>query len=247
MSDIVTAGARAPMPAMVFAAGLGTRMRPITNTLPKPLVKVAGRALIDHALDRLADAGVKKAVVNVHWLPDLIVEHLRGRKAPEIIISDEREKLLDQGGGIMKAMHRLDAEAFIVCNTDAMWLEGPRSNLRRMIEAWNPETMDILLLVAATATSVGVDWPGDFQMQADGRLVKRQERTVAPFVYSGFGIMKSSLFAAETREIFPLSPFFFDAATRGRLHGLRLEGQWLHVGTPQAIEEAERTIVRSIL
>lgn len=247
MSDFVTAGRRAPMPAMVFAAGLGTRMRPITNTLPKPLVKVAGRALIDHALDRLAEAGVGRAVVNVHWLPDLIIDHLRGRTAPEIVISDERERLLDQGGGIMKAMDSLGADAFIVCNTDAMWLEGPRSNLRRMIDAWNPETMDILLLVAATATSVGVDWPGDFQMLPDGRLVKREERTVAPFVYSGFGIMKSSLFAGETREIFPLSPFFFDAASRGRLHGLRLEGQWLHVGTPQAIEEAERTIVRSVL
>ncbi|MFN3890986.1 MAG: nucleotidyltransferase family protein [Beijerinckiaceae bacterium] len=247
MSDTVTAGARAPFAAMVFAAGLGTRMRPITNTLPKPLVKVAGRALIDHTLDRLAAAGVEKAVVNVHWLPDLIIDHLRGRTKPEIIISDEREQLLDQGGGVMKAMDHLGDGAFIVCNTDAIWLEGPRSNLRRMMDAWNPEKMDILLLVAATATSVGVDWPGDFQMLPDGRLVKREERTVAPFVYSGFGIMKSSLFASESRKIFPLSPFLFDAAQRGRLHGLRLEGQWLHVGTPAAIEEAERTFVRSVL
>jgi N-acetyl-alpha-D-muramate 1-phosphate uridylyltransferase len=247
MSVDVTPGARAPLSAMVFAAGLGTRMRPITNTLPKPLVKVAGRALIDHALDRLAEAGVTTAVVNVHWLPDLIIDHLRGRASPRIIISDERERLLDQGGGIMKAMDNLGPDAFIICNTDAIWLEGPRSNLRRMIETWNPETMDALLLVASTATSVGVDWLGDFQMLPDGRLVKREERTVAPFVYSGFGIIKTELFKGETRDIFSLAPFFFDAAQRGRLHGVRLEGQWLHVGTPEAIEDAERTFVRSVL
>ena len=247
MSGSVTVGARAPFAAMVFAAGLGTRMRPVTNTLPKPLVKIAGRPLIDHALDRLAEAGVEKAVVNVHWLPDMIIDHLRGRTSPRIIISDERERLLDQGGGIMKAMEHLGAGPFFICNTDAIWLEGPRSNLARMMDVWNPETMDILLLVAATATGVGIDWPGDFNMLADGRLVKREERTVAPFVYSGFGIVKPELFARETREIFSLAPFFFEAAQRGRLHGLRLEGQWLHVGTPQAIEEAERTFVRSVL
>ena len=247
MTFSVNAGARAPFAAMVFAAGLGTRMRPITHTLPKPLVKVAGRALIDHTLDRLAEAGVDTAVVNVHWLPDLIINHLRARTAPKIIISDEREKLLDQGGGIMKAMGHLGPGAFIICNTDAIWLEGPRSNLRRMMAAWDPDKMDILLLVATTATSVGVDWPGDFQMLGDGRLVKREERTVAPFVYSGFGIIKADLFANEQREIFSLAPFFFDAAQRGKLHGLRLEGQWLHVGAPEAIEDAERTFVRSVL
>ena len=239
MTFSVTAGERAPFAAMVFAAGLGTRMRPITHTLPKPLVKVAGRALIDHTLDRLVEAGVETAVVNVHWLPDLIVNHLQTRTAPKIVISDEREKLLDQGGGIMKAMDHL--------GPDAIWLEGPRSNLRRMIAAWDPEKMDILLLVATTATSVGVDWPGDFQMLGDGRLVKREERTVAPFVYSGFGIIKAGLFANESRDVFSLAPFFFDAAQRGKLHGVRLEGQWLHVGAPEAIEEAERTFVRSAL
>jgi len=247
MTFSVNAGARAPFAAMVFAAGLGTRMRPITHTLPKPLVKVAGRALIDHTLDRLAEAGVDTAIVNVHWLPDLIINHLRARTAPKIIISDEREKLLDQGGGIMKAMDHLGPGAFIICNTDAIWLEGPRSNLRRMMAAWDPDKMDILLLVATTATSVGVDWPGDFQMLGDGRLVKREERTVAPFVYSGFGIIKGDLFANEQREIFSLAPFFFDAAQRGKLHGLRLEGQWLHVGAPEAIEDAERAFVRSVL
>lgn len=247
MSDFVTSGAPAPFAAMVFAAGLGTRMRPITNTLPKPLVKIGGRAMIDHTLDRLAAAGVEKAVVNVHWLADQIIDHLRTRKAPKIAISDEREKLLDQGGGIMKAMDHLGPGPFIVCNTDAIWLEGPRSNVRRMMEAWDPEKMDVLLLVAAATTSVGVDWRGDFHMLPDGRLKRREERVVAPFVYSGFGVMKAELFAQETREIFPLAPLFFDAAQSGRLYGLRLDGQWLHVGAPQAIEEAEETFARSLL
>jgi len=220
---------------MVFAAGLGTRMRPITDTTPKPLVQVASRALIDHTLDRLAQAGVERAVVNVHWLAD------------QIEVSDEREKLLDQGGGVAKALPHLGSGPFYICNTDAIWLEGPRSNLRRLAQAWDPEKMDALLLVAATATSVGVDWPGDFDMQADGRLTKRQERMVAPFVYSGFGIIKPDAFASDERDVFPLGPILFEAAARGRLYGLRLEGVWLHVGTPDAIEDAERTFQRSVL
>jgi N-acetyl-alpha-D-muramate 1-phosphate uridylyltransferase len=244
MPTSVPTGAPAPAAAMVFAAGLGTRMRPITNTLPKPLVRVGGRALIDHTLDRLAAAGVERAVVNVHWLADQIVDHLRGRERPRIVISDERE---DQGGGISAALRHLGDEPFYVCNTDAFWLEGPRSNLLRLAQAWDPERMDALLLVAATATSVGVDWPGDFSMDADGRLTRRKERVVAPFVHSGFGIVKPELFASETREVYPLAPILFDAAERGRLYGLRLEGVWLHVGTPEAIGEAEDTFRRSVL
>lgn len=232
---------------MVFAAGLGTRMRPITDSIPKPLVKVGGRAMIDHALDRLAQAGVERAVVNVHWLADQIEAHVASRAAPRIIVSDEREKLLDQGGGIVKALPHLGSDPFFICNTDAFWLEGPRSNLRQMAQAWDPEKMDVLLLVAATTASVGVDWPGDFTMEPDGRLVRRDERLVAPFVFSGFGIMKPELFARETRDVFRLAPLFFEAAERGRLYGVRLEGVWLHVGTPEAIEDAEAAIVQSVL
>jgi len=236
-----------PAAAMVFAAGLGARMRPITECVPKPLVKVAGKALIDHSLDRFAEAGVQRAIVNVHWLPDLMEAHLASRRSPEIIISDERDRLLDQGGGIRKALDRLGPDPFFLCNTDAFWVEGPRSNLRRLAQAWDPARMDVLLLVAATTTSVGVDWPGDFVMAPDGRLSKRDERGVAPFVYSGIGIVAPELFADERREAFRLAPFFFDAAEKGRLFGLRLDGLWLHVGTPQAIEEAERAIARSVL
>ncbi len=232
---------------MVFAAGLGTRMRPITETLPKPLVRVAGRALIDHSLDRLADNGVEKAIVNVHWLADQIEAHLATRLRPKVIISDERDELLDQGGGIRRVLPEIGDAPFLICNTDAFWIEGPRSNLRRLGEAFDPREMDILLLVAAGATSVGVDWPGDFTMTHDGRLVVREPRHVAPFVYTGVGIMKPELFAEESRDVFRLAPYFHAAAEKGRLFGLRLDGLWIHVGRPETIAEAERAIERSIL
>ncbi len=234
-----------PDTAMIFAAGLGTRMRPITDTIPKPLVKVAGKALIDHCLDLFARADVARAIVNVHYLADQIEAHLAARTNPEIILSDERALLLDQGGGIRKVLPLFAGEPFFLCNTDAFWIEGPMSNIRRLSEAWDPARMDALLLVAATTASVGVDWPGDFSMDAQGRLTKRDEREVAPFVYSGVGIIKPELFERETRDVFRLAPFFFEAAEKGRLHGLRLDGVWLHVGTPAAIAEAEAAIARS--
>lgn len=237
----------APDTAMVFAAGLGTRMRPVTDAIPKPLVRVAGRALIDHMLDRLAESGVKRAVVNVHYKGDQIVRHLAGRTRPEIVISDESAELLDQGGGIMKALPHLGTKPFLICNTDAIWIQNGVWSLRRFYEAWDPERMDALLLVASTTHAVGVDWPGDFHMDSEGRLTKRRERLVSPFVYSGVGILKPELFAGETRKIFRLAPTFFEAAEKGRLYGLRLDGLWLHVGTPEAIEDAEAAYARSIL
>ena len=236
-----------PTTAMVFAAGLGTRMRPITETLPKPLIEVAGRALIDHGLDRFAENGVTRAIVNVHWLADQIEAHLAARRAPQILISDERERLLDQGGGIKRALPLIGAEPFFLCNTDAFWIEGPRSNLRRLAEAFDPETMDAMLLVAASAGAVGVDWPGDFTMDREGRLFAREPRHVAPFVYTGVGIIKPQLFADVAEDVFRLAPFFYRAAEKGRLFGLRLDGLWLHVGRPESIAEAEKAIDRSIL
>jgi MurNAc alpha-1-phosphate uridylyltransferase len=234
-----------PKTAMVFAAGLGTRMRPITNTMPKPLIKVGGQALIDHMLDRFAEAGVETAIVNVHYFADQIEQHLRDRITPRIIISDERDKLLDQGGGIRKALPLLGSEPFYLCNTDAFWIASARDNLKSLAQAWDAEKMDISLLVASTTSSVGVDWPGDFMMDPEARLIKRSEREVAPFVYTGVGIIKPELFAGQTDEVFRLSPFFFDAAEKGRLYGQRLDGLWLHVGTPEAIDEAERCLERS--
>lgn len=236
-----------PDKAMVFAAGLGTRMRPITDQIPKPLVKVAGRPLIDHMLDRFAEAGVATAIVNVHHHAEQMEAHLSTRQKPKIVISDERRKLLDQGGGIRKALPLLGDAPFFLCNTDSFWVEGPRANLPRFAAAWDPEKMDILLLVAATATSVGVDWLGDFAMDAFGRLARREERQLAPFVYTGVGIIKPELFKDATEEVFRLAPYFDKAAADGRLFGMRLDGLWFHVGTPRAIEEAERTVARSIL
>jgi MurNAc alpha-1-phosphate uridylyltransferase len=234
-----------PEAAMVFAAGLGTRMRPLTDRTPKPLMPVAGKTMLDHTLDRLAKAGVGRAVVNVHYLADQIERHLAERRQPRVIISDERSKLLDQGGGIVKALPLLGSAPFLICNTDALWLEGPTSNLRRLAAHWDPEQMDILLLVASTTASVGVDWPGDFAMDENGRLSKRGEHAVTPFVYSGIGIIKPELFADATEEVFRLAPYFFRAAEAGRLFGARLEGLWLHVGTPDALIEAEAAIEQS--
>ncbi len=232
---------------MVFAAGLGARMRPITDTLPKPLVKVAGAALIDHCLDRFAENGVERAIVNVHWLADQIAAHLANRARPRIVISDERALLLDQGGGIKRILPLLGDEPFFLCNTDAFWIEGPRSNLRRLADMFDPERMDAALLVASAAGAVGVDWPGDFTMSADGRLEARDPRHVAPFVYTGVGIIKPQLFANKSSDVFRLAPFFYEAARNGRLFGLRLDGLWLHVGRPEAIAAAEWAIGRSTL
>ena len=236
-----------PKTAMVFAAGLGARMRPITDALPKPLVKVAGKALIDHCLDRFAEAGVERAIVNVHWLADQIEAHLAGRTEPAILISDERQLLLDQGGGIKRALPLIGEAPFFLCNTDAFWIEGPRSNLQRLAAAFDPECMDAALLVASSAGAVGVDWPGDFSFEPDGRLKPREDRHVAPFVYTGVGIIKPELFAGAQPDVFRLAPFFFEAARQGRLFGQRLDGLWLHVGRPEAIAEAERAIDRSTL
>ena len=241
-----TQAAAVPRKAMVFAAGLGTRMRPISDHLPKPLITVGGKAMLDHMLDRFAAAGVAEAVINVHYRADQIEAHLAARTRPHVVVSDERALLLDQAGGIAKVLPLFGTDPFLICNTDAFWLEGPRSNLQALAARWDPATMDILLLVAATTSSVGVDWPGDFLMQTDGRLQRRPEREVAPFVYSGIGIVKPELFRDMPPGPQRLSPYFFAAAERGRLYGHRLDGQWLHVGTPEAIAQAEETIAASV-
>lgn len=234
-----------PDAALVFAAGLGTRMRPVTDHLPKPLVRVGGRTMLDHTLDRLAEAGVRRAVVNVHYLAEQIEAHLAARRAPDVAVQDERALLLDQGGGIRRALPLLGPGPVMVCNTDAVWLEGPASNLERLFSDWDPDRMDVLLLVAAAASSIGVDWAGDFVMDEHGRLARREEGTVAPFVYAGVGLLKPEPFATADAEVFKLAPVFFEAAERGRLFGTRLDGTWMHVGTPEAIAEAEAAFDRA--
>ena len=233
---------RLPAAAMVVAAGLGTRMRPLTDHLPKPLVRVGGRALMDHMLDRFAEAGVARAIVNVHYLADQIEAHLRARVSPHVLISDERAQLLDQGGGIKRALPLLGPGPFLACNTDAFWIKERAPVLAGLAAAWDPDKMDFLLLVAERATSVGVDWPGDFDRDAAGRLSKRAEGASAPWVYSGVAILPAAPFAQAPGDVFRLAPFFFEAARRGRLFGHKLAATWLHVGTPQAIGEAEAAL-----
>jgi len=231
--------------AMVLAAGLGTRMRPITDTLPKPLVRVGGRTLLDHALDGLARAGVQRAVVNVHHHAGQIEAHLATRRAPNIAISDERARLLDSGGGVVKALPLLHGEAFLILNADTFWVDGASSNLKRLMAHWDPAEMDALLLVAALTGSVGFDGAGDFSFASDGRLKRRPERQVAPFVYAGAAVMPRSAFANAPDGPFSLNRLWDAAIARDRLFGLRLDGLWLHVGTPEAITEAEQAIALS--
>ena len=229
--------------AFVLAAGLGKRMRPVTATVPKPLVEVAGKALLDHALDRVVEGGIGTAVVNVHYLADLIEAHLTHRTAgPEIRVSDERAALLETGGGIKKALPLLEEGAFAVLNSDSFWLEGPDSNLQRLIARWDSGRMDILLLVAPTATSLGYEGAGDFVMDPDGRLERRGEREVAPFIYAGVAILTPGLFADTPEGAFSLNLLFDRAIARERLFGMRLDGQWLHVGTPDGIRAAEERV-----
>lgn len=235
----------APRTAMVLAAGLGERMRPLTDRMPKPLVSVAGRPLIDHVLDRLAAAGVERAVVNVHYLADMIERHLKGRTTPQIVISDEREKLLNTGGGVVKALGAIGSEPFIHVNSDTIWIDGVKPNLERLAEAFDPAEMDALLLLAPVSTSVGYDGRGDFTMTADGRLTRRGERDVAPFVYAGAAILRPELFKDAPEGAFSLTTLFDRAGAVGRLHGLRMEGVWMHVGTPEAIKDAEAAIAAS--
>jgi MurNAc alpha-1-phosphate uridylyltransferase len=241
------AGSRAvPERAMVLAAGLGTRMRPLTEAKPKPLVEVGSKALIDHVLDRLAAAGVTTAVVNVHHFADQIERHLGGRRAPRIVLSDERAALLDTGGGVVKALPALGAKPFFHVNSDTLWIDGVKPNLERLGTAFDPEAMDALLLLASTATSVGYSGPGDFAMAADGRLNRRAEREIVPFVYAGVAMLSPSLFADAPAGAFSLNRLFDRAAENGRLFGLRLDGVWMHVGTPESIAAAERAILHSV-
>jgi MurNAc alpha-1-phosphate uridylyltransferase len=234
-----------PQTAMVLAAGFGQRMRPLTDTMPKPLVKVAGKALLDHVLDRLADAGVARAVVNVHYLAEQIERHVAARTAPRVTISDERGLLLDTGGGVVKALPLLGDAPFFHINSDTIWIDGVTPNLKRLAEAFDPATMDALLLLAPGAGSIGYAGRGDFLMASDGRLRARPERDIAPFVYAGAAILSPHLFEGAPQGAFSLTRLFARAIEAGRLHGLRLEGLWMHVGTPEAIAEAEQAIAAS--
>jgi N-acetyl-alpha-D-muramate 1-phosphate uridylyltransferase len=235
-----------PTKAMVLAAGLGVRMRPLTDGMPKPLVPVAGRPLLDHVLDKLADAGVSEAVVNVHYLPDQIIAHTASRARPRVIISDERDLVLGTGGGVVKALPLLGPDPFFHVNSDTLWIDGVRPNLARLAEAFDPQRMDILLLMAPTTSSIGYGGRGDYSMLPDGALRKRREHQVVPFVYAGAAIMSPSLFADGPAGEFSLTKMFDRANEQERLFGLRLDGVWMHVGSPDAIGAAEEAFLESV-
>jgi MurNAc alpha-1-phosphate uridylyltransferase len=235
-----------PAKAMILAAGLGVRMRPLTDHLPKPLVRVAGRTLLDHVLDKLGAAGVDEAIVNVHYLPDQIIDHVAPRSRPRVIISDERDQVLGTGGGVVKALPLLGRDPFFHVNADTLWIDGVRPNLARLAEAFDPARMDILLLMAPTISSIGYGGRGDYAMLPDGALRKRREHQVVPFVYAGVAIMSPSLFTAVPAGDFSLTKMFDRANEQERLFGLRLDGVWMHVGTPDSVHAAEEAFLESV-
>lgn len=227
-----------PKTAMVLAAGLATRMRPVSEIQPKALIEVAGKALIDHALDRLADVGVERAVVNTHYHGNQIERHLDSRKRPSIRISHE-ETILDTGGGIAHALPLLGTNPFYVINAKIVWRGGQVEALRRLAAVWDDARMDGLLLLQPTVTAVGYEGPGDLSMDQFGLVRFRDPQEVAPFVYASIQILHPRLFAGAPKGAFPLRLLWERAAASGRLHGLRHDGEWYHVATPQALAEAE--------
>lgn len=224
---------------MVLAAGFGYRMRPITNRIPKALVQVRGRALIDYALDRLQNAEVKTAVVNVHYLGEQIERHLRRRQRPKIVISRE-DSLLDTGGGIVNARSFLGDGPFFSVNADTLWLNSNECALARLKEAWDGEKMDALLLLHHTVDAYGYDGMGDFFVDEVGRVTRRPPVEVSPYVFTGVQILHPRVFDGAPQGAFSLNMLYDKAIEAGRLYGIVHDGEWLHVGTPEGLATAER-------
>ena len=235
----------APETAIVLAAGHGKRMLPLSTNIPKPLIRVGGRALIDRCLDGLAEAGVKTAIVNVHHLADRVESYLAGRTAPRIVISDERQRLLETGGGMKRALSLTESEAVLLRNSDSFWIEGVRGNLDWLAGGWDGARMDILLLLASTVRAVGYSGRGDFLLDKDGRLERRKERMVAPFVYAGAAILHRRVFEDTPDGPFSLNLLFDRAIEAGRLFGVRLDGLWVNVETPGSIAAADNALAAS--
>lgn len=228
-----------PHRAMVLAAGLGLRMRPITVHTPKPLVEVAGRTMLDRALDHLAAGGVTELVVNTHWLADRIAGHLSGR--PGITLSHE-DVLLETGGGVAKALPHLGAAPFYVVNSDIIWTDGATRALKRLADAWDDDRMDALLLLQPTATAMGYDGAGDFFLDTTGVPRRRRDREVAPLLFSGVQILSPRLFHDAPAGKFSLNVLYDRALDASRLFAIVHDGRWYHVGTPEALPEVERAL-----
>ena len=233
----------APRTAMVLAAGLGTRLRPITDHTPKPLIAVAGRTLLDRCLDRLVEAGVQRAIVNIHWLGSRIREHLRTRHDIEIIISDETGMLLETGGGIAKALPLLGDAPFFAVNADLIWRdEGTETALQRLAAAFDATKMDGLLLLQPRERADGHGGPGDFFLGADNRLVRRGVDTTAPYVYTGVQVLQPTLFRDAPAGAFSLNILYDRAIAASRLYGLVHRGPWMDVGTHDGLKQAETAL-----
>jgi MurNAc alpha-1-phosphate uridylyltransferase len=228
---------------MILAAGLGTRMAPYTAERPKPLIELRGKPLIDYAIDRLAKAGVNFIVVNVHYKADQLIAHLDRRRARdksvEIRISNETDQILDTGGAVAKALPYFEGEPFFTHNSDSLWVEGMGAALARMNARWDGEAMDGLMLLAPITTAIGFEGRGDFEMDSLGVLKRRAEMKLAPFVWTGLQILHPRLFDGAPQGHFSINPLWDKAIAKGRLFGIRLDGVWIHVGTPQGLEEAE--------
>jgi MurNAc alpha-1-phosphate uridylyltransferase len=236
--------AAVPEVAMVMAAGLGKRMRPLTDTRPKPLVEVAGKPLIDHCFDRLRAAGVRKAVVNVHYLAGILEAHLSiGVQGIETVVSDEREQLLETGGGLIKALPLIDADPFLVVNSDNLWIDGPVDSLRLLASNWDEERMDALLLLVPLARAQCHKGQGDFHMNASGLLRRRKTGAVAPFVFTGIQIVSKRLLEGEHPQgPFSTNIFWDQAIAAGRLFGVGHQGLWFDVGAPENIRKTEEVL-----
>ena len=230
--------------AMVMAAGLGKRMRPLTATQPKPLVRVAGKSLIDYSLDHLAEAGVAKAVVNVHYLADALEAHVGQRQAPAVTISDERDLLLETGGGMIKALSHLP-DPFFCLNSDNIWLDGPRDVFRELSDAWRPEEMDALLLVVSHVRAHNYAGSGDFHLDPGGRISRRRPGRVAPFIYTGIQLVSHRLLRDPPAGAFSTNLFWQRAIEEDRLYGLIHTGEWFEVGEPGAIPPTEAWLTRA--
>ena len=229
-----------PKTAMVMAAGLGKRMRPLTATRPKPLVEVAGRALLDHVLERLKVAGVEKVVVNVHYLPGSIEAHLASKAhGLEVAISDERDLLLETGGGMVKAAPLIDADPFLVVNSDNLWVDGPADTLKLLASHWDSKRMDALLLLVPQARAQNHRGSGDFHMDRAGRLRRREKARVAPFVFTGIQMVSKSLLEGAPEGAFSTNILWDRAIEQGRCYGAVHQGLWFDVGTPKSIGETE--------
>ena len=229
--------------AMVLAAGLGQRMRPLTAVRPKPLVEVAGRPLIDHALDRIEAAGIRRAVVNVHYLADMLERHLRNARRPlEIVVSDERGRLMETGGGVTQALPLIGPDRFLVVNSDNLWIDGPIDAIRLLGAAWDDAAMDALLLLVPLARANCHTGQGDFHMDAGGALSRRRPGRVAPFVFTGVQIVSPRLFDDAPAGPFSMNLLWDQAGAAGRLYGMVHQGLWFDVGTPPAIAATEAVL-----